>query len=445
MHGSPFTPFTRASLVLACLITFAAFFPAMAQDPAVPGLPTVATGADDAAGTGDDLASSRKLAQRLREVDGLQGVTVTVSSGVARLQGDVVEPGDLALAEQVASQQEGITAVDNQLVLSTRLTDRFDTATRLATDKLLRLVAALPLLVVAIAVVMLSWWLGKLIGARFGRRRWRSDNPYFASLVQRLAQWLTVLGGLLVALDLLGATALVGAVLGSAGVAGLVLGFAFKDIAENYVAGVLLSLRRPFAPGDMLRIDSYEGKVAALTSRSTVLVTLDGNRLTLPNALVFKSVVLNYTRNPRRRIDLTIPVDGSESIRQAQQVGMEALCRVPGVLGDPSPSWTVDSYDAAGLTLRFFAWVDQHQSDPGKVRSEALHVIRSALAAAGVEAPRTVHYVGPLPDAPTAPAIAAAGLPADTSVNRDIDEQLAAEQRAHADEDLITEERPLAG
>ena len=142
-----------------------------------------------------DLAASRRLAQRLREVEGLQDVTVTVSGGVARLQGDVIDLGDRTLAEQVAGQQDGISAVDNQLALSTRLSDRFDTATQLAVDKLMRLVAALPLLVVAIAVVMLSWWLGKLVGARIGRRQWRSDNPYFASLLQRLAQWLTLLGG----------------------------------------------------------------------------------------------------------------------------------------------------------------------------------------------------------------------------------------------------------
>jgi small-conductance mechanosensitive channel len=442
MHRIPTTPSLRASLALALLFaTGAGASGTAAQDLPAAGAPVAAATAST-----DDLARSRQLAQRLREVDGLQGVTVTVSGGVARLQGDVIDPGDLALAEQVASQQDGISAVENQLVLSTRLSDRFDTATQLALDKLMRLVAALPLLVVAIAVVMLSWWLGKHVGARFGRRQWRSDNPYFASLLQRLAQWLTLLGGLLVALDLLGASALVGAVLGSAGVVGLVLGFAFKDIAENYVAGILLSLRRPFAPGDMLRIDSYEGKVAALTSRATVLVTLDGNRLTLPNALVFKSVVLNYTRNPRRRIDFTVPVDAGESIRQAQQVAMDALCAVDGVLDDPAPSWTVADYDASGLTLRFFAWVDQRKTDPGKVRSEALHVVRSAFAAAGIEGPRTVYYVGPVPETGRTPAADSdARVPADTSVNRDIDAQVAAEQRAHADEDLITDERSAAG
>src|SRR3546814_3857998 len=95
--------------------------------------------------------------------------------------------------------------------------------------------------------------------------------------------------GLLLALNLLGLAALMGAVLGSAGVIGLALGFAFKDIAENYIAGVLLSVRKPFSPGELLAIENYQGKVVALTSRTTILMTLDGNQLQLPNALVFKS------------------------------------------------------------------------------------------------------------------------------------------------------------
>ena len=127
-------------------------------------------------------------------------------------------------------------------------------------------------------------------------------------------QTIVVLLGILLALNLLGATALVGAVLGSAGVVGLVLGFAFKDIAENYVSGVLLSLRRPFAPGDHLLIDKYEGKVVALTSRATLLMTMDGNHLSLPNSLVFKSVVLNFSVNPEASLRVQ-PPDRREPIR----------------------------------------------------------------------------------------------------------------------------------
>ncbi|WP_456999091.1 mechanosensitive ion channel domain-containing protein [Luteimonas sp. A534] len=442
-----------ASLLAILLLSFAlgTAAPAQAQDVAAPPVEDTANAEAPVseAGSGDterDLADSRRVADRLREADGLADVTVTVRDGVAELEGVVLTPEDRERAAQVAGQQPGITQVENRVALSTRLSDRVATATSLAGDKLMRLVAALPLLLVAIAVVMLAWWVGKWFGRRVGRRirrrNWQSENPYFASLIQQVIQWLVLLGGVLVALDLLGATALVGAVMGSAGVLGLALGFAFKDIAENYVAGVLLSIRRPFAPGELLRIDgAHEGRVAALTPRATVLVTADGNRLTLPNALVFKSVVLNFSSNRKRRLDFAIPVDVSESIRCVQELALEAIRTTDGVLDDPGPSWTVEGYDASAITLRFFAWVDQSASDLGKVRSEALHAVRSRLAEAGISTPRSIQYTATLADDAAAPAAQfppTGSEPAgDTSVNTELDAHLAAEQRAYAGEDLL--------
>lgn len=318
------------------------------------------------------------------------------------------------------------------------LSERLQHSWNETVDHLLRLVAALPLLLVAAAIVAFAWWLGRRLTRR-PRLPWlRSDNPYLDGLLRRLLQVGILLAAVLLALDLLGATALVGAVLGSAGVAGLVLGFAFKDIAENYVAGVLLSLRRPFAPGDHLVIDTFEGKVVALNARNTLLMTLDGNHLTLPNALVFKSVVLNYSANPTRRFDLAVAIDAAESVHQAQSVAMARLALVEGVLEDPAPSWIAEGYAASGgITLRFFGWVDQRESDLGKVRSQALRAIKAGFADARIAGPRAVQFVytapaaaaeASAPEAPPEPA-----RTGDTSVNHDIDRQLAAAQRASED------------
>ena len=318
------------------------------------------------------------------------------------------------------------------------LSDRLQHSWNETVDHLLRLVAALPLLLVAVAIVASAWWLGRLLSRR-PRLPWlRSDNPYLDGLLRRLFQVAILLAGVLLALDLLGATALVGAVLGSAGVAGLVLGFAFKDIAENYVAGVLLSLRRPFAPGDHLVVESFEGKVVALNARNTLLMTLDGNHLTLPNALVFKSVVLNYSANPKRRFDFTVTIDPAESIHQAQSVAMERIGGVEGVLDEPAPSWVADGYAAnGGITLRVFGWVDQRQSDLGKVRSEALRAVKAGFAMADIAAPRAIQFVYTAPaGGGGAPAMASPAEPVrsgDTTVNHDIDRQLAAAQRASED------------
>ncbi len=446
------------SILLAGALMLLLVFGVAAQDT-LPGggaagvAATVTSDGVDATEVPDDDALTLQVARRLQKADGMQDVNVTVTGGVARLEGSVLEVEDRTLAEQIASQHPGISAVENQVTLTTHLIDRFDAATAIAMDKVFRLLSALPLLIVAVAMVLGSWWLGRWLGRRIGQHKLHTSNPYINGLARNLVQWLVLIIGVLAALNLLGATSLLGAVLGSAGVIGLVLGFAFKDIAENYVAGVLLGLRRPFSPGDTLRIESYEGKVVALTSRATILMTLDGNRLSLPNSLVFKSVVLNFTSNPRRRFDFVIPVDGASSMGTAQEVGLQRIAGIDGVLLDPRPSSIINSYDGNEIRIQFFGWIDQRQNDLGGVRSAAIRAVRNGFFLAGIQTPRSVQHVVsmPGPDAsasaaePTAAEAVALdespdSAPQDTSINRDIDQQLADEQRAHSPEDLMSPE-----
>lgn len=395
--------------------------PVLAAPSAAPASPPIAPASVPKAQADREL--SRQVGERLRGVDGLEDVTATVHDQVARLDGEVVEPEKREVAEQVATQQPGIEAVENRVRISTRLSDRLQVAVRQIGDKLLRLIAAAPLLVVALIVFLAALWLGRFVAGRVHLRRLHQRNPYIDSLLGRVLQWLIVFGGLLMALDLLGATTLVGAALGSAGVVGLVMGFAFKDIAENYVAGILLSLRKPFAPGDHVLIENREGKVVALTSRATVLMTLDGNQLTLPNAMVFKSVMLNYSQNPLRRFDFTVVLGIKDSIRQSQELALDEIAEVAGVLTDPAPSWQIEELAADKIVLRFYGWVDQRQNDIIKVRTESIRAVKAA-------------YQHRAAQAATAPAPERAGT-GDTSVNHDIDAQLDAERRAHGERDLL--------
>jgi small conductance mechanosensitive channel len=155
---------------------------------------------------------------------------------------------------------------------------------RTATANLLK---KIPQLLLAGLVLLFAHGLSRFVGNRLHLLKIRSQNPYMSGLVRMVIRSAIMLIGVLIALDLIGLTSVVGAVLGSAGVVGLVLGFAFRDIAENYIAGILLSVRRPFEPGDHVVIENREGKVISVNSRATVLMTMDGNHLQLPNSLGF--------------------------------------------------------------------------------------------------------------------------------------------------------------
>ena len=302
------------------------------------------------------------------------------------------------------------------------------------------LLRKLPLFGLAVLIVFASWWISRFVGNRLHWLRVRSRNPYMNDLMRMVVRSLILIIGTITALDLLGMTAAVGAVLGSAGVAGLVLGFAFRDIAENYIASILLSVRRPFAPGDHIALEGHEGKVVAVSSRATVLMTLDGNHLQLPNSLVFKSVLLNYTRNPKRRFEFEMQIDPAESITRARRAALAAIARTEGVLEDPGPSWLALDHQPSGIGLRFYAWIDQHVSDFGKTRSEALRSVKAAFAAEGIRIPRTTYYIvrAPEDDAGTPGEVEAVHRDdVDTSVNRDIDAQLAQAQREEDTDDLL--------
>ncbi|GAA4807149.1 mechanosensitive ion channel family protein [Lysobacter hankyongensis] len=321
-----------------------------------------------------------------------------------------------------------------------KLGDCLDAIVENSNAALARLLARVPQLVLAVLVILIAQWTSRFIANRLHLIKLRSQNPYMSGLMRMIVRTAIMLIGILIALDLLGLTSVVGAVLGSAGVVGLVLGFAFRDIAENYIAGILLSVRRPFEPGDHVLIESREGRVISVNSRATVLMTMDGNHLQLPNSLVFKSVVLNYSKNPKRRFDFAMLIDAGQSIREAQTLAISAITDIEGVLDDPAPSWTVVEYGAAGIQLRFFGWLDQRESDLGKVRSEAIRQVKAAFAKAGVEGPRTTYHIvtSRQRDAQEIDAIAepTQNGNVDTSVNRDIDVQVA-QARADAAQNLL--------
>lgn len=341
----------------------------------------------------DDAAAQASLERRIRRVPGLEEVSVAVDGGVARLGGAVLAEDERALAETIAGNADGIYAVHNRIELSVDIGRRFERSTEQLLDTLLRLVAGLPLLAVAIAIVLLAAWLGRLLGGRLRLPWLRSNNPYLDGLLRRAVQAAALLAGLLIALDLLGATALVGAVLGSAGLIGIIVGFAFRDLAENYLSGVLLALRRPFEPGDHVMLDGHEGRVVSLNSRATILMTLDGNHLRLSNAQVFKGVLLNYTRNPRRRLRFTLGVGNEEDITLAQQIGRRALLAMEGVLDDPPPNALVLEADDSSMTVEYSAWVDQRVADFRKVQSEGIRLVKAALEGAGMDLPEPIYRV----------------------------------------------------
>jgi len=298
---------------------------AVAQDASAesqPGIAQESTAQDDG-----------RIADRLRgifaEIDSLGAVEVSVSAGVVELGGEVDSLASAARATRLAGQVAGVVDVQDALVIDRNLNNRIESTGRTLASVAREVVAGLPLFLVALGVFVVFWLLGAWLGRRQRLFRRISPNVFIASLFGQIAHLLFIVLGLVLALVLLDATALLGTILGAAGILGLAVGFAVRDTVENYIASILLSLRNPFDVNDLVDVSGQLGNVVKLTSRATILLSPEGNHVRIPNATVFKAVIINYTRRPERRFEFDVGVDTDHDLVAAQQVALDTLGSFP--------------------------------------------------------------------------------------------------------------------
>lgn len=344
----------------------------------------------------DDVQLEQRLQATFREVEAFQGITVTVQHGVAHLRGTVVDPQQASEAERLAREFEGVLYVENDVTAETDLVDRVTPAVSRLQEYGQLFVEYLPVGIVALLILLITGGVARWVGGWEAAKRLRM-SPLAWSLVRRLIQVVLVLFGLVVTFDLLGVTSLVGALLGTAGVAGLALGFAFQDIIENYLAGVLLSVRQPFRVNDLVSIDGHEGRVVRLTARELVLFTFEGNHVRLPNATVFKNVLVNYTLNERRLAVFEVGVHPQEDLADVQRLGIETLGAMKGILEEPPPFARIVAISDSSVTVRYHGWVNQTDADFTKVQSEAIRLVKTALDEAGVDLPEPTFRIIQMP------------------------------------------------
>jgi len=346
-----------------------------------------------------DRSVEGELTALFHRVPGLERVELRVEAGVAFLSGSVLSMDDRELAESLARGAGGIIYVHNQIREETSLRSRLGPMRAQATEKVLLGLAYIPLLLLAALLVALSFLLGGVVSRWDAPYRRVSENPFLRNLLKQMVGGAVGLLGVLLALELLNATALVGAVLGAAGVVGIAVGFAFRNIAENYLAGILLSLRQPFYPDDQIVLEGREGKVVRLTSRETILLTPDGNHVRIPNATVFNSIVLNYTRNPLRRFQFDLSVGQDQDLLGALALGVGALEELDGVISSPPPRAIIVEIGDSWVLLRFFGWADQKETGFDKIRSESIRRVRDVLEGGGIAMPAPEYGLRFLQDA----------------------------------------------
>ena len=388
-----------AALALCLSVPAAAMLPTAPEPAAEPAEP--AQPLEDTRDAGADQRIEQRIGDIFAEIPSLSGVEVDVREGVVSLSGFAPDDAAIARAENIAGRFD-VAAVENAIERDVSVDSGLGALASLS-DRIAGFGEALPLIGLALLVAAAIAAIGYLIAGMSALWRRVMPNAFLAEVVASAIRFVFVVLGLVVALDMLGAGALLGAVLGGAGVVGIALGFAMRDTIENYVASLMLSLRQPFRANDHVLIGDLEGRVIRLTSRATILMTLDGNHLRIPNGQVFKAVIVNYTRNPQRRFDFELGIDADDDPRTAMTLGRDVLAGLPFVLDDPEPAARIQQVGDSNIVILFLGWVDQREADWFKSRSLAIAAVKEALEEAGFALPEPIYRLrfdgrtGPLP------------------------------------------------
>ena len=325
------------------------------------------------------------------EIEGLQAVTISVTQGVVTLAGETPNEKKAQQAINLTNRLTDVVTVEDKIERTLDVQENVNTVYQGLKAQAKKLMKAVPLILVGIVIFSIVTWFGSFLSNR--KKFWQrlTPNPFVAELLSQTVKVVFIIFGLILALSLVGAETLLGTLLGGAGVIGIAVGFAVKDSIENYIASLLLSIRQPFRARDQIVINDKEGIVVRLTSRATILMTLDGNQLRIPNAEVFKATILNYTKNPERRFTFELGVDANDDPLAAIKVGLDALCILDFVLDKPKATAIITNVGDSNIILEFQVWVDQTQTDYYKARSIAIRETKHALENSGFTLPEPIY------------------------------------------------------
>jgi small conductance mechanosensitive channel len=338
------------------------------------------------------VARDEEIRQRLQSVleatDWFTAPEVRVEQGVVFLKGRVGSDELMKWAGDLARNTQDVVAVANRMEVTQPSIWDLGPAWRGVTGLWRDFLRSVPLLFLGLLILALSVGAG-LLAARKTRSLLRHRIP--ARLLRNVIAGgigvLVILVGTYIVLRVSGLTQLALTVVGGTGLVGLAVGIAFRDITENFLASIFLSMQRPFETGDLVEVSGVTGYVQQLNVRTTILMNLDGNLVQIPNASVYKSNLYNFTTNSNRRDQFDIGIGYDDAINEAQEIALQVLTDHPAVLSAPEPLVLVDSLGKATVNLRVYFWINGREHSLVKVRSSVIRLVKRAFQNHGISMP----------------------------------------------------------
>lgn len=242
-------------------------------------------------------------------------------------------------------------------------------------------IAMLPNLVVAIFVLIIFFVAGKLARKAVNNLLSRvTNNKTITNLLETIVSIAIIGIGVFIALSVLNLDDTVTALLAGAGILGLALGFAFQDIASNFISGVILSIRHPFGIGDIIQTNDFYGTVEKLNLRNTIMKTVTGQIVYIPNKKVFENPLENFTSTGIRRVDLSCGISYGDDLEKARDIALKAVDQVENVLSNKGIEFYFDEFGDSSINFKIRFWVSfVTNPDFWQARSDAIIAITKAF------------------------------------------------------------------
>ena len=242
-------------------------------------------------------------------------------------------------------------------------------------------------MVAALVVLLFFVWTSRPVSQLICRAGGRTMHRNLAEVLSRLLRAGFIVLGVLIACVIVFPAFRPGDLVAGLGLTSVAIGFAFKDILQNFFAGILILWREPFRVGDQIRSGEWEGTVQEINTRSTRIQTYDGEMAVLPNADVYTRTILVRTAFDKRRVRFTVGVGYTEAVEEARAAIHAVLARVEGVAKDPGPWVYVSNLSDFAVEFTVYFWTGSQQANVLAVSDRVATGIKLALDEAGIEIP----------------------------------------------------------
>lgn len=250
-------------------------------------------------------------------------------------------------------------------------------------------ISHIPNFIVAVIIAIIFSFIARLAGKGMKKVLRRSlDSTQIADLMASIFKVIVLSVGVFIALDFMGLKSTVTSLLAGAGIVGLAIGFAFQDMTENLIAGIAMGIRKPFKAGDVIETDNVFGSVHSINLRNTLIESFYGQLILVPNKILFRNVLRNYSTLGVRRIEVPVGISYADDIEKASEVIVDKINQFDFVIRKNETAVYAEGFGDSSINLLVWFWI-KYPSEPDfmTVRHKGVVAVKQALDAADISIP----------------------------------------------------------